>query len=323
MHARCSVCGEPAVARVEYARKWFCGAHFAGYVEGKVLGALERYRLVERGWRVLAAVSGGADSAAMLGVLAKASVALGFRLAAVHVDLGIEGFSEASRRAVEELCGSLGVPLAVVSLPEVAGVGLPELARRARRPVCSVCGAVKRYLVNVAAAEAGADVVALGHHADDLLAYAVKNFLFQRLPELAKLGPKTESTGGLVGRVRPLYEVYKSEASLYARLSGLPFTEERCPYSPDRSVEDEVRAFLDSVEARRPGFKISLARGLARNAGLWGQGPRSPPRACRVCGAPSEGELCSFCRLTLKALGRPMGDVAREKVREAVSAIKW
>lgn len=99
---------------------------------------MQKHHMVEKGDLVLAAVSGGADSVCMLLLLKDAAPALGFSLAAVHVEHGIRGEeSLADMRFTQELCEGLGVPLRVyhASVPEEAarsGLGLEEAARKLR-----------------------------------------------------------------------------------------------------------------------------------------------------------------------------------------------
>lgn len=313
--ARCSVCGRPAVICYRDSRRCLCAEHFLEHVESKVRRTVERYRLIRPGYRVLAAVSGGKDSATMLGVLSRLAGEIGFELIAFHIDLGIGEYSVKSRRAAVELARQLGVPLVVASVRELLGVGVPELARMARRPTCSVCGMVKRYLTNAAAVEAGADAVALGHNADDMAVYALKSFLTQDLEAIGKLGPKTETIPGLaVGRIRPLYTVTEKESFLYAYLRRLPFLHEECPHVSNRQTEIILKEEVARLEDRKPGLRLQLLSKLARRAGDY---PRPPgeARACRVCGLIAWGEECSFCRLTRRTLGEPMGARAREYLR--------
>ncbi|GAB6147499.1 ATP-binding protein [Stetteria hydrogenophila] len=312
--ARCRVCGAPAVICYPESRLCLCRDHFLEHFESKVERTLRRYRLVREGGFVLAAVSGGKDSAALLGVLSRLSSRLGFRLAAVHIDLGIGEYSRRSREAAVRLARELGVPLAVIDLRELLGLGVPELAVKARRPPCSVCGLVKRYLTNAAGVEACADAVALGHNADDLAVYALKSFLTQDLEAIPKLGPGTESIPGLaVGRIRPLYLASEKESFLYAYLSGLPFNHEECPHASRRLLEFILKEHLASLESRRPGLRTQFLAKLAKRLNDYPK-PEGEPRPCRHCGLLSWGE-CSFCRLTRRILGEPMGPKAREYVR--------
>ena len=320
---KCSLCDEPAVTRISYAKLRLCKKHFIEFIERRVLEALKRYRMVDKGYRVLVAVSGGKDSSAMLYILNKISRELGFEIIALHIDLGIGEYSKRCREAAEKLCKEINTPLIVLEIKELLGLTLPEIVSRSRRPPCSVCGLLKRYLINAVAYEAKADVVALGHHLDDLIPYILKNFILQNIAEISKLGPKTETVNGFVGRIRPLYEVSESEIALYAMLNNLPVVLDECPYSPSgRGIEAEIRKFINSLEAKHPGMKIAFARAVARNIDFYKRGGEEKQiMKCSVCGFPSNSELCSFCRLTAKVLGSPQGGRVRDEIKKIISSL--
>ena len=320
---RCSICGRPAVVRLPYARLSLCRDHFIEFVERKVKRVLKRVGALRPGARILVAVSGGKDSAAMLQALVRVARPEGVELVAVHLDLGFDGYSTASSRVAVEACEKLGVPCLVVNVAEAAGLPVHELARRLRRPTCSVCGVVKRYLINAVAVEAGADYVAMGHNADDIIAYSVKEFLNQNLEALAKLGPSTETVEGLaVGRLRPLYEVFEREALLYALLTGVPFLHDECPFRPEAPIEQRVKEFANRLEEEHPGTKMNFIRRLESRMKVYkALAGEAKPNRCKVCGMPAAGEVCSFCRITMKAVGEPRGPHARRLVREKLESL--
>ena len=322
---RCSVCGEPAVAYLPYARLALCPRHLEEYIERKVRRVLRRVGALRRGVRLLAAVSGGKDSAAMLRALARVAAPEGVELLGLHLVLGFGGYSLRSRDTAAKACGELGVPCLVVNVEKVVGAPVHVLARRVRRPVCSVCGIVKRYVINAAAVEAGADYVAMGHNADDIIAYSVKEFLSHNIEALAKLGPATETVEGLaVGRLRPLYEVFEREALLYALVTGTPFLHEECPYRPVAPIEQRVKEFMNRVEEEHPGTKMMFVRRLEARLSLYrslAEKGGGELRRCRICGMPSAGEVCSFCRITGRATGSPAGPRVREALREMIARL--
>lgn len=320
--AKCSICGGPAVAYIRYQRRYLCDRHFVEYVESKIRRAISRYKMIRQGYRVLVPVSGGKDSATVLTALSKLSREFGFEVVALHIDLGIGDYSVKSKEASIKAASKLGVPLIVVSVKEITGYTIPELARKARRPVCSVCGLVKRYIINLVAVELGADAVALGHNADDLAVYSMKSFITQDLSNISKLGPKTESIKGLaVGRIRPLYEVYEKESYLYALLTETPFLHEECPNVDFSSMENRLKVHINSLEEEKPGVKITMLRNMAKRIRDYPK-PQLPISRCRHCGLLSSGDECSFCRLTKRITGQPLGPRAREVVRSLVASLQ-
>lgn len=117
---------------------------------------------VSPGAHVLAAVSGGADSVALLCLLDEVKDRLRLTLSCVHVEHGIRGEASVSDMAfVRELCRKKSIPFYAeqVDVPAEAkalGIGLEEAARTLRY------ACMERI-----ADQIGADVIALAHHAMD------------------------------------------------------------------------------------------------------------------------------------------------------------
>ncbi len=272
---------------------------------------------------IVAAVSGGKDSSTMLAILSKLSRQYGFRLIGVHIVLGLREYSEQSLQKVQQLCKEYKTPCIVVELRKLIGFTVYELARRARRPVCSVCGLVKRYILNAVAVEIGADYVALGHNADDIIAYSLKSFINQDLEQLAKFGPATETIKGLaVGRLRPLYEVYEKESLLYALVNKLPIVIDECPFRPEQPIEERIKEFMNKLEEEHPGIKLSFLRRLEKRIETYqALAGKREYKKCRYCGLVSARDICSFCKLTKRISGEPLGPRVRLEIRNLVKQI--
>ena len=317
-HIRCRVCGEKPIAKIHYARMYLCKDHYIEYIVDKVERTIRRYKLIKGGHKVLACVSGGKDSLTMLDCLARLKDKLKFKLIVLHVDLGLGEYSKVSREGVVKVSEDLNLPLIIVEVYKILDTTIPELARKVRRPPCSVCGIIKRYITNATAVELGADVLALGHNLDDITSYALKEFLNQNLGYIGKLGPSTEGVDGLaVGRVRPLYEVYEREALIYAIALNLPFTKVKCPYANFDSLENYIKAKMNELELEFPGIKLMFARNLARNISNYPE-IEAKLTNCEYCGLISSTRVCAYCRITEKALGKPAGPLTRDYVRELV-----
>ncbi|MDO4308607.1 MAG: tRNA lysidine(34) synthetase TilS [Eubacteriales bacterium] len=105
----------------------------------KVRAYIKENQMILPGNRILAGVSGGGDSMAMLSMLLGLSGELGFSLEAVHVHHGIRG-EEADRdlSVVEKFCRDFDIPCRVhrFDVPGLAGewkLGLEETGRIVRR----------------------------------------------------------------------------------------------------------------------------------------------------------------------------------------------
>ena len=182
---------------------------------GRVAATARARGLLRPGDRVLAAVSGGPDSVALLSVLAALAPSWDLTLQAVHVNHGLRGAeSDEDASFVAGFCDRLGVALAIERVTLVGPAGrrrgrsLQEQAREARYAA----------MVRVATA-LRMDKIALGHTADDQAETLVMWML--RGSGTAGLAGIPPSRGPLV--IRPLLDVGRAEIIAYLEAQGLPF----------------------------------------------------------------------------------------------------
>ena len=175
--------------------------------------------LVPAGATVLAAVSGGGDSVALLHLLARAGRR---RLVVAHLDHGLRRGSPADRRFVEALARSLGLDCVAarrnVAAERRKDESPEEAARRVRRA----------FLVE-AASRVGAAHIATGHTLDDQAETVLLRLLRGSGP--AGLGgiPERAEDGRIV---RPLLRVARAEIERFALSRGLLWREDASNRDP-------------------------------------------------------------------------------------------
>jgi len=188
---------------------------------------------IRPGDRVCAAISGGADSVALLLLLHAANAlprtALGVGLSAVHVHHGLRGEEADQDLAfVEALCLRLQVPLHVhrVSVPErlahSRADGQPETTEEAARALRYQCFA--RLI-----AEGHADSVLTAHTLDDQAETVLMKFLRGAWteglsgihPVVYLRGTGNREQGGRI--LRPLLAVRRAELEEYLRAQNQPW----------------------------------------------------------------------------------------------------
>jgi tRNA(Ile)-lysidine synthase len=173
-----------------------------------VLAAIERSGAIRPGERVLALLSGGADSVCLLHALREA---LGEqRVKALHVNHGLRDAAEEEERFCVELCEALGIRLLVERVTVEAAGNLEAAAR------------VVRYAAaERARATLELDVVATGHTATD----QVETILYRLVSS-----PGRRALLGMRPRrdhlVRPLLDVTREETHAYCLEAGLSWRDD-------------------------------------------------------------------------------------------------
>ena len=289
----CSICGAEAAIELRHVGLRLCETHFVARVEREVERAIKRFRMFGRQDRLLAAISGGKDSLALWHILAK----LGYRVDGLFIDLGIAGYSEQARAISEAFARREGLDLKVVELKQELGAGLDELTRIGRGKPCSLCGTVKRYLMNREAWEGGYAVLVTGHNLDDEAATLLGNTLRWDEEYLARQRPVLPGAGKLVRKAKPLVFLSEQEIAAYCVLQGIDYQREDCPHAKGaRSIT--LKTALNLIEDRHPGTKITFLREFLKKGDRFK--PAQPPKLneCPRCGMPTTSEgLCRFCRL--------------------------
>lgn len=208
--------------------------------------------MLQGGETVLAAVSGGADSVALLDVLHSLAADWAWVLHAVHVHHGLRPEADADAGFVQALCTRLDVPLhveRVVVRREPPWDGLEAEARRARY----------RAFRDVAQ-RIGAHRVATAHTADDQ-AETVLMRLFEGAGPRGLAG--IARTRGLY--IRPLLDARRAEIEAHLRGRGIPWVEDASNLDTRmlrNRVRHEILPFLSRV------VEPSLVDRLCRSAAL-------------------------------------------------------
>ena len=162
---------------------------------------------LEPGERVLAAVSGGPDSMALLDVLAKLSPKLAFEVVAHGVDHGLRPEAAGELELAAGHAHRLGVAFRVSRLELEPGGNLQARARTARY----------RALEEAAERE-GARLIATAHHADDRAETVLLRLLRGAGPRGLAVLPAREGN-----RIRPLLRARRADVLLHLERHGVPF----------------------------------------------------------------------------------------------------
>ena len=302
---RCRLCGRSAAYRIEYARTSLCRDCFVKYYERKVYKTISKYGMLKGSRKLAIAISGGKDSVALLKALHTIASEKfpEVKLVALHIDLGIPGYSEECLKIVERICEELDVEYHVHDLREAEGYTIPDFENTPfRRRICGACGTVKRYLMNKLAYELGADRLATGHNLDDIVEVLFELYLKGSVDEIVRLKPVSWSNHPkLITKIKPLIELTERENLYYVLAQDLPLLEARCPLARESRMLRRKK-LMNLIEKEIPGFKHMFFKShLKRIMPRLGETVKEPSlKECKICGMPALSETCSYCKLISK-----------------------
>jgi tRNA(Ile)-lysidine synthase len=218
----------------------------------KVARTITRHGMLAAGDRVLAAVSGGADSTALLHIMHAMGPRLGITLAVAHLNHGLRGrAADDDARFVESLAGRLGLVFHKerIRLDPSRG-SVEERGRQARYDFFQTLA--EKY---------GYNKIALGHHMDDNAEAVLLHLL------------RGSGTRGLSGIppvrgqriIRPLIDLRRQEIIAFAREHGISFVQDASNADP-RFDRNRIRQGLIPLLQR--DFNPNVTAVLHRTADL-------------------------------------------------------
>ena len=282
----------------------------------RISRTVDRFSMIGEGERVLVAVSGGADSVALLETLCRLAPGRRWALAAAHLHHGLRG-TEADRDEsfVRSLADRTGVPLVCRRLEpgilrDRRGRSLEEAARDARY----------RFL-REAAASSDVSRIALGHNRGDQAETVLMNVV--RGTGIDGLKGMLPVRDGVF--VRPLLYVSRQEILDFLKRQGLPFQED-ATNRDQRFFRNRVRrdllphlssrynrrvteglGQLADIARRESDFLEQAVREVLERLGLSQAGPRMEISLDDLAGPPQTGPHPGGEGLPGRPGGRPGG----------------
>ncbi len=302
---KCGRCREPAVIEVRRHNAGYCRACFLRHCGEQVRRAIDQFDMIQPGDRVLVAVSGGKDSLGLWQLLRD----LGYDADGLYVGLGIGEYSNDSAGYARRFAIGRGWKLTEVDLATEYGFDVGEGSRASKRAPCSACGLSKRHVFNEVTISNGYDVLATGHNLDDEAAVLFGNVLRWETEYLGRQHPVLPEAPGFARKVKPLFRLSERELAAYCVLNDIDYIVEECPMAAGNRHLGYKNA-LNDIEERSPGSKAAFMFGFLERAHdhftSEVDDARDELRPCRVCAAPTPGDVCAFCRMRARAVGQPI-----------------
>jgi tRNA 2-thiocytidine biosynthesis protein TtcA len=209
--------------------------------------AIVDYNMIEEGDKVMACVSGGKDSFAMLDILLnlQQTAPIDFEVIAVNMDQKQPGFPE---HILPEYLSKKGVPYHIVEKDTYSIVKekIPE-----GRTTCGLCSRLRRGTLYAFAEKIGATKIALGHHRDDIVETMFLNMFYGA--KLKAMPPKLRSDDKRNVVIRPLAYCKEDDLIRYADIKKFPIIPCNLCGSQENLQRQNIKAMLNQWEKDQPG----------------------------------------------------------------------
>jgi tRNA 2-thiocytidine biosynthesis protein TtcA len=218
--------------------------------------AIADFGMIADGDRVMACLSGGKDSYALLDILMylRERAPVNFDIVAVNLDQKHPGYPA---NVLPDYLTRLGVPFRIEEQDTYSTVKrlIPE-----GRTMCSLCSRLRRGVLYRVAGELNATKIALGHHRDDILETFLLNLFYSG--QVKAMPPKLRSDDGKHVVIRPLAYCEERDLAAYAELKQFPIIPCNLCGSQDSLKRNEMKQLLRDWEKRHPGRVETMLNSL-------------------------------------------------------------
>ena len=204
--------------------------------------AIVDYQMIGQGDVIMACISGGKDSFAMLDILLnlQKTAPVDFEVIAVNLDQKQPGFPE---HVLPEYFEGLGIPYYIIDKDTYSVVRqkVPE-----GQKTCGLCSRLRRGTLYAFAEQIGATRLALGHHMDDIVETLFLNMFHGS--RLKAMPPKLRSDDRRNVVIRPLAYCREKDLIAYANYRQFPIIPCNLCGSQENLQRQAIKAMLREWE---------------------------------------------------------------------------
>jgi len=211
--------------------------------------AVNTYGLIPLGATVISGLSGGKDSLALLEQLADARYRkqLHHNVIAVHVRMQNISY-QADVEYLSDFCKRLDVPFLIYDTSF-------DLESDHRKSPCFLCSWQRRKALFEVAKQHKSNIIALGHHQDDMIETLLMNMAFQG--SIASMPPKLTMEKFDMKIIRPFALLTEADIQRYSDIKKFQPTIKNCPYEKG-SFRAEIKKMVSQLAQLNPKVRSSI-----------------------------------------------------------------
>ena len=218
--------------------------------------AVVDYSMIKEGDKVMACMSGGADSYTMLDVLIhlKKVAPINFDIIAVNLDQKQPGFPE---HILPSYFDKLDIEYKII---EKDTYSIVKEKLEVGQKTCWLCSRMRRGILYNAAEDMGVTKIALGHHADDIVETLFLNMIHGA--KLSAMPPKLISDDRRNIVIRPLAYCREKDIKQYAAAREFPIIPCNLCGSQENLQRQATKKMLSAIEDEHPKAIYNMLKSL-------------------------------------------------------------
>jgi len=273
--------------------------NFAHKFENTVKKTIRKYNLFNKTDKIIVACSGGKDSTTVLYILNK----LGYNVHGLIIDLEIGNYSKTNLKNTRNFCQKYNIKLHEISFRKEFGYSKCKIESKLKSKQiyfnsCTICGVLRRHLLNKKARQLKFDKIVTGHNLDDEAQSILMNFFRNTMSLQSRLGPISGNiqTKKFVPRVKPLYFCLEKDIKKYSQLHNFEVLYKKCPCISN-SFRDKIREILNDLPENYKIKKNVVNNFLKISPRFKTKHLQKKIPFCSKCNEPSSNPVCATCSI--------------------------